>query len=61
MAHYCPDCGRPCHCGGDSDDAIFDDPVREPHCTHCDYDDSDVFEDDLEDDDDRRTTNDATR
>lgn len=36
MAHNCPTCEYPCHCGGDIDDIFFEDTREAILCTHCD-------------------------
>jgi hypothetical protein len=56
MAHYCPDCGMICRCGGDLDDIVFFDFDLDEICTHCDFEESDAldeWDDDVEDEDDR--------
>lgn len=50
MAHECPDCSLPCHCGGDIDDLVFNDTKYELLCGHCDGDEGDEYE--FEDDHD---------
>lgn len=36
MAHNCPNCEYPCHCGGDIDDIFFEDSREAVLCIHCD-------------------------
>lgn len=36
--HECPDCGEICHCGGDIDDIMFDQPADCEHVCDADLD-----------------------
>jgi len=48
MAHSCPECGQCCYCGSDIDDCLFDFDEDVDACAHCDGEQGDDYEEDMQ-------------